>query len=260
MTALSHFELGEGPRGVVLLHGFLGSGKNLRTLAQRWLERAPDHRFLVPDLRGHGTSPALAPDSDLSALAADVMDTARERGLPARPKLVGHSLGGRVALAGLRREPRWASDVVLLDITPAPIDAQATDTRRVLDLLRAAPDSAPDRRTMRAALTGQGLSGPIADWLLMNVEADDSGVYRWRIDRAALDTLHARFTGEDLWPVVEAHAAPLRAIRGGRSSYLSDADAARLHAAGVPVDTIPDAGHHLHVDALEPLVDLLTSS
>jgi esterase len=257
---LASFQLGDGPVGVILLHGFLGSGKNLRGLAQRWLTRAPDHRFLVPDLRGHGASPPLAPDSDLGALAADVVACAAEAGFPARPRVVGHSLGGRVALAGAGRDPGWARDIVLLDITPAPMDPRTTDTRRVLDMLRAAPDAAPDRRTMRAALTDQGMSAATADWLMMNVDADAAGVYRWRFDRQALNHLHDRFAGQDLWPVVDAGAVPLRAIRGGRSQFLPAADAARLHAAGVPVDTIPDAGHHLHVEAPDALVELLLAA
>jgi esterase len=257
---LASFQLGDGPIGVVLLHGFLGSGKNLRGLAQRWLARAPDHRILVPDLRGHGGSPPLDGSSDLGALAADVAATAAELGFPAHPRVVGHSLGGRVALAGAMRDAGWARDIVLIDITPGPMDPHATDTRRVLDMLVAAPDTALDRRTMRAALTDQGMSAAIADWLMMNVEPDAAGVYRWRFDRAALAHFHDHFAGQDLWPVVEAGAVPLRAIRGGRSRYLPAGDAARLEAAGVPVDTIPDAGHHVHMDAPDALVELLLAA
>src|ERR1700754_1245749 len=104
-TALAHSAIGEGGEDVVLLHGFLGSGKNLRTLAQRWLERAPDHQFVLPDLRGHGLSPPLPAQADLYTLARDVLATARAAEVVEPFTIVGHSLGGRVALAAAALHP-----------------------------------------------------------------------------------------------------------------------------------------------------------
>jgi esterase len=257
---LASFSLGDGSRGGVLLHGFLGSGTNLRSLAQRWVAQQPGLRLLVPDLRGHGDSPPLAPDQDLGAMADDVLATAAAAGLSAPFTLVGHSLGGRVALAAAERAPHKLSEIVLLDIGPSPIDPTATGSARVLSVLLAAPQQAPDRRTMREILVGGGLSAPITNWLLMNLESFADGQYRWRFDRRALAALHDRFNREDLWHVVEARPVPIRCIRGGRSRHVSDQDADRLRAAGCPVDTIPDAGHDLHVEALDPLVQLLSTS
>lgn len=250
--------MGDGPRAVVLLHGFLGSGKNLRALAQRWLERHPDHRFLLPDLRGHGASPPLEPGANPDTLADDVLATAASAGLTAPFAIVGHSLGGRVALAAARRDPARLSRVVMLDIGPAPIDPALSESRRVLDVLVRAPDATSDRREMRAFLTGEGLTPGLADWLLMNVHPVE-GRYVWRFDRHALDALHDRFNRADLWPVVEARAVPLQCIRGGRSRYVSDADAARLSSLGVVVEDLPEAGHYVHVDAPEALLDHLGS-
>src|SRR3954453_17015667 len=100
---LVSFTIGAGPRSTVLLHGFLGSGKNLRTLAQRWSAAVPARTLLLPDLRGHGESPPPAASADLDSLADDVLAAAA--GLPDPLSLVGHSLGGRVALAAARRAP-----------------------------------------------------------------------------------------------------------------------------------------------------------
>ena len=255
-SRLASFTVGGGPRSTVLLHGFLGSGKNLRTLAQSWLQAEPARTLWLPDLRGHGDSPPPGPDADLDSLAADVLAAATAGGLHDPLSIVGHSLGGRVALAAARIAPARIADVVLLDIGPGPIDPARSDTRRVLDVLLAAPAEAADRRELRAYFVAQGLSAGLADWLLMNLRAEH-GRLHWRIDRGALATLHDRSLGEDLWPVVEAAPVPLRCIRGGRSSYVSDVDAHRLAAAGVRVDTLPAAGHYVHVDALEALVALL---
>jgi pimeloyl-ACP methyl ester carboxylesterase len=57
--------------------------------------------------------------------------------------------------------------------------------------------------------------------------------------------------------VVERRVRPLRCVRGERSPYVTDADARRLEAAGCPVITLAGAGHFLHVDALDRLVQVL---
>jgi pimeloyl-ACP methyl ester carboxylesterase len=256
MSRLASYRIGGGDHPTVLLHGFLGSGKNLRALAQRWSEREARRLFLLPDLTGHGASPALPPDADLDTLARDVVATIGEEGLAAPVSLVGHSLGGRVALAVLRSAPERVRDVTLLDITPGPIDDRLSASRRALDVLLTAPDEAADRRELRRHLTDGGLSPAIADWLTMNVRAAD-GRYRWTFDRRALDRLQARISADDLWPIVEARWVPMRCVRGGRSGYVREEDVQRLEAADCRVDTLPAAGHDLHVDALDALVALL---
>lgn len=254
---LSSFKIGDGPRATVLLHGFLGMGKNLRTLAQRWIERDPSRTILIPDLSGHGTSPPVSGDTDLKAMARDVLETARAEGLDGPLEIVGHSLGGRVALAATLVAPEQVEKVVLLDISPSPIHTAVSESGKVLDLLLQAPASASDRKELRDALTSRGLSAALADWLMMNV-VNENGSYRWRFDREALRDLHARVNQEDLWEAVERPGANVSCIRGGRSPYVSDSDVQRLERAGCWVETLPNAGHYVHVEALDALLDLLS--
>jgi pimeloyl-ACP methyl ester carboxylesterase len=256
MPRLANYTIGTGTRPTVLLHGFLGSGKNLRSLAQRWAEREPDRLFHIPDLTGHGASPPLLPDADLGALAADLLETAQAWGGPL--SIAGHSLGGRVALAAARVAPRAISDIALIDIAPGPITDRFSDSRRVLRVLLEAPDEAPERRDLRRFLVDRGLSPGTADWLVMNVRLED-GRYHWTFDRQALDRLSERVGGEDLWDVVEARQVPVRAIRGEWSGYVTEEDVRRFESAGVRVHTLPGAGHDVHVEALEPLVAALVA-
>src|SRR3954471_9459347 len=72
MPRLSSFRIGEGDRPTILLHGFLGAGKNLRSMAQAWAQRDPSRLFLVPDLTGHGASPPLPSHPSVYTLASDV--------------------------------------------------------------------------------------------------------------------------------------------------------------------------------------------
>jgi pimeloyl-ACP methyl ester carboxylesterase len=211
------------------------------------------------DLRGHGDSPPLAEGADLGALGRDVLDTAAALATEPPLRLVGHSLGGRVALAAAHAAPGRVGSVTLLDIAPGPIEESRGENGALLASLLAAPAAAPDRRTVRGAIAAAGVSPALADWLVMNLVRRGDG-YAWRVDRAALAALRARTDAEDLWPVVEARPAGLsvRCIRGARSPYVTAADAARFAAAGCRVDTIPDAGHLLHVDQPDRLLGLLT--
>lgn len=256
VRSLAWYEIGSGPVATVVLHGFLGSGRNLRGLAKRWAARDPSRRFLVMDLPGHGESPPLPDDAGLDELADAVLETADHAALTWPVHVVGHSLGGRVSLAVARIEPRATASIALLDIAPGAVDPAKSLSRRVLEALVAAPDDAADKRELRAALVALGIAPATADWLLINVESEHGRV-RWRFDRRALQRLHERANREDLWAVVESGAVPIRCVRGGHSRYVSDADVERFRAAGCRVDTIAEAAHDLHIDAPDVLVELL---
>ncbi len=254
---LAHLERGSGSRPVLLLHGFLGSGRNLASLARRWAERDAAVRLVLPDLTGHGTSPALPPGADLGTLASDVLALADALGLPSPIDVVGHSLGGRVALVLRHLAPERVGVVTLLDIAPGPIPAARNEVEGVLEALLAAPESARDRLEMRTWLDRRGVSPRLADWLLMNLAPRPDGTVGWRVDREALAALDARTHGVDLWPVLEAARTATRCARGGASRFVTDEDAARLEAAGVETATLAGAGHFVHIDAQEPLLDFI---
>ena len=247
--------IGVGPRPVILLHGFLGTGRNLSSLARRWAELDPSRSFLMPDLPGHGESPPPR-GSDISDLARMLLETVRNEGIEGPLHITGHSLGGRVGLAASLLEPSSVEAVDLLDIAPGPIATATSESSRVLAKLLKAPATAPDRSAMRRALEDLGVLPITASWLVMNVATTPEGV-RWRIDREALGRLHERVNAADLWPAVEHPTARIRCVRGGHSPYVSDEDARRMEAAGCPVATLPTAGHNVHVEAFEPLARIL---
>ena len=246
MSELAHTRVGDGPQPLALLHGFLGSGRNLATLARGLAAGAPRYSVYAFDLPGHGGSPPLAPDADLAAVARELLRRARARS--AMPwTLVGHSLGGRVALKTALLEPAAVAHLTLLDISPSASPAGG-ETARVVEALLEAPAEGDRREEFRAWFIRHGLAPAVIDWLLLNL-AHEGGVLRWRIDRRALAAFYPRINAEDLWAAVESRRAyRVHAVRGGLSSYVSDAECRRLEAAGATVDTLEGAGHFLHVD------------
>lgn len=255
---LANFQIGGGPASLILLHGFLGSGRNLTTLAKRLSEKFPHLTLTVMDLTGHGASPALPKDASLTTLAEDVLATAKSLSLPESFGVIGHSLGGRVALrlSGLSLES--VSKVAILDISPAPLHMAQGETQRVTEVLLKAPESAPTREPFRGYLREEGLPDALSNWLLMNLIVVE-GEYRWRIERGALAALLQKVNVEDLWQDAAqiAKKGALFCIRGGASSYVSQEDAVRLSQLGAKVETIEGAGHFIHAEALEALLSSL---
>jgi pimeloyl-ACP methyl ester carboxylesterase len=253
---LAHVRFGAGGRPLLLLHGFLGSARNLTTLARGLAARVPTLSVVALDLTGHGTSPPLPPEADLVTLARDVLDTTRALARPGPVAVVGHSLGGRVALQACLLERARIDIVVLLDVAPSP-RPDVGELSRLLAVLLDAPDVAASREVFRAHFRAAGLDAAVVEWLLLNLE-HDGGTYRWRIDRHALARLHARTVGESLWAAVErGPRGRVHCIRSERSGYVDAADVARLEAAGSPVETIAGAGHFLHAERPAAVLDAL---
>lgn len=253
---LAHTIRGEGPETVLLLHGFLGSGRNLGALVRAWSERQPNLRFVQADLLGHGKSPPLPTRADLYTLGEAALELAEHLDIPRPFRVVGHSLGGRVALTMRDKAPDVVGQVTLLDIAPGP--TRGLPSGEIAKVLVQAQDHAISRDTFAAQFRARGLSKGLIDWLLMNLERDDDG-FHWRIDRAALVEFHTRTGAHDLWPVAEEHAPAIICLRGTESAYVQDKDVARYEWLQIPVLEVPGAGHFLHVDATDVVADYLAA-
>ncbi len=236
---------GEGTHPVLLLHGFLGSGRNLRGLASAWLAHDPNLQMIMPDHLGHGRSPPLAPNANLEQLAQALWDLMDELAITSALPLVGHSMGGRVALVARRLRPERVSSVHLLDISPGAL-IQPSATSAIVQILCDAPSRTDNRQQMRDILETAGIERPIAEWLLMNGSTNSNG-FCWHIDREALRCMHNIHAQENLWPDIEP-AKRTTLIKAANSEFIPDKDMTRLRSLGVRSIIIEDAGHFLHAE------------
>lgn len=268
MSRLSFETLGAeaDPSEVVLfLHGILGRGSNWRSAARRWVDARPGAVAVLVDLRLHGESLDVEGPHTLAACAEDLRALAAA--LPARPStVVGHSFGGKVALAyaaarrdaGHPLERAW-----ILDSLPgARPDRRGSEAiAEVMNALRAVPREHGSRGAFVKALTDQGLAKPIAQWLGMSVQRLDSGV-RYPIDLDAIESLLADYFAADRWDDVGA-AARTELVIGTRSPVFDDDARARAHALAAAEDGVQvhelDAGHWVHVEAPDALHALFTA-
>lgn len=258
-------------RWVFLLHGILGQGGNLRTVARRWLSHLPDTGAVLIDLRNHGRSRHLPPPDDLDACAADL-----ERVIAAMQTtphaVLGHSFGGKVALhyaARLRARGEPVRQVWVLD---SVIGARAVDARdagpgsteAIVSVLENLPTSFPTREAFNAHLEAAGLPPAIVAWLAMNVTRDGAdGDCRFGPDMMRVRAMLDSYFATDLWPALAEHPAECTHIVIAERGSAFDAEArARLQkiadasAGAVRAEHI-DAGHWLHVDAPDALDALL---
>lgn len=243
---------------VWFLHGILGSGRNWRSLARKLVRARPAWRAVLVDLRGHGDSPPGDPPHTLEACADDLDALAARRG-PARV-VVGHSFGGKVALAWGARHDEVAG-IWVLDAVPGP--AELSDRRPGDDVANviatvgdvAMPVEGYDE--LVATLTERGLSRSVAQWMTTNLDRRDDG-FHWTFDLDVVRDLIADYADTDLWPLAETHGARVHLVRAGRSDRWTDRDRERW-AALPHHEIVEDAGHWLHAEAPEATLDLLCS-
>ncbi len=235
-----------GGAPVALLHGLFGQGANFGTLARRLAARA---RVIALDLRNHGHSPHAAAMS-YKAMAEDVLETLRERAaLPCA--LLGHSMGGKVAMMATLEAPGAVHGLLVADIAPVRYPPAFTAATTAIAAAMTALPLAPSltRAEADAALAAVA-SAEVRGLLLQNLCL---GAHpHWRIGlpaiAAALPTLLD-------WPVVEAapYAGPALFVAGARSDLLREEyrPAIRALFPAARFLTLKDAGHWLHADQPE---------
>jgi pimeloyl-ACP methyl ester carboxylesterase len=256
---LRYFAGGTGPP-ILLVHGLGGSALNWVAVAPKLVAR---RRVLVPDLPGHGRSSPLPGLSTLTPLADSLAELLRREGT-GRVPVVGHSLGGLVALRLAVREPAAVSGVLLA--AAAGISSGRRAARyalRVLAVVRPGRRLAAHRgriaastRLRRAAFGWWGAADPDA----LSPAVVDGFLAGWELHTDTRSAARA-LVADDPRPDLEQIRCPALVVWGARDNQVGVADAfeyaRRLRA---PVRLVPGCGHLLigeRPDAVLDAVDAL---
>ena len=252
-----------GPRTgsppVVFLHGLLGSSTNFRTIQQLIASTGRD--ALALDLRNHGKSPHVAGASPLASLAGDVAAAVEGAcGVGAACDVVGHSLGGKVAMALALLRPGLVRRLVVMDIAPVAYNAASNPGwASVQGVVRAAsalqPGGFATRREVEAALAAAVPEPGVRSFVAQNLVPQEGGGFAWRVGWEGILAslpLYAGWEGLAAAPGGGGSGGPAAAhfVRGGTSSYVlpKHEPAIRALFPAAEVHTVEGAGHWVHAD------------
>lgn len=254
------------PKLALLLHGALGSGNNLRSLAVKLSKLRPDYRFCLVDLRHHGESQGAPPPNTLEACAQDLAALIAQLGQePAA--IAGHSFGGKTALMFATLFPGRTRQLWILDSNPGTQEpTAANEVIRVIQAVRSTTTPAADRAYVVAQLMEQGLSSGTANWLATNLQRQPEG-FVWRFNLDAIYELMLDYFRVDLWPVLESEQAKedFRVVVAEHSDRWAPENRARLQTLveqhpAAKLHVVPNAGHWLHVDNPAFLLELMAGN
>ncbi len=257
-------------RWMLLLHGLLGQGRNWSGMARRLTERASSWGAVLADIRFHGRSLQvqgndLAQEATLAAAARDLA------GLPHwshTEVLLGHSMGGKVALKAAASCPKL-KQLWLIDISPSA-EKHDTDLMGVSELIDKlaglSKQTFSTREAFVAKLQAAGQPRGVAQWLAMNLKRVDSG-WQFGLDVEAIRCFFEDHRKHDLWDALQDQArrgVECHIVAGSRSSHVDDQDRVRLVeltsecARPAQLHVVDQAGHWVHIEQPERLLELIT--
>ncbi len=248
---------------VVLIHGMLNSSSHWQSVADGL---AREHMVIAPDLIGHGDSAAPRGDYSLGAHAASIRDLLAAIGVE-RATIVGHSLGGGVAMQFFYQFPQRVERLVLIssgglgrEVSPMlrtaalpgiPTLLALTINRRLLAGLW------DGGRRLRERGTGAGVYlQAVARALRPLQTADARGAFVHTL-RSVIDVRGQRVSATDRLYLLEA--VPTLIVWGERDNTIPIEHGRRAHheIAGSAFRTLPSAAHFPHLEDPDGLSELL---
>jgi esterase len=209
---LAYHQYGEAGPPVVILHGLLGSARNWTSVAK---ELGGAHRVFALDLRNHGRSP-WAEAMSFDDMAGDVAAFIEGRGL-GPVALIGHSLGGKVAMRLALTRPELTLRLVVVDVAPvayADTFGALIEAMRQVDLAAVQRRADADRQ-LQAAVP----DAVLRNFLLQNLVKTEAG-FVWRVNLEALAANMDELLGFPAPAQGAAYLGPTLFIAGGRSPYI----------------------------------------
>ncbi|QIZ76157.1 alpha/beta fold hydrolase [Ferrimonas lipolytica] len=235
---------GEGPC-IVLLHGLFGDLDNLSACANAL--RQAGYQTLRVSLPGHGDSPLLGLfDFELVAEQLDTIRTTLE--LPSW-SLLGHSLGGKVAMTYAQRFPANVDALLVADI--APVAYQSRHDTILAALPRIELANINKRSQVQAQLQHDGIDVATAAFLTKNLHRLADGGYRWRINLQALTDSYPNIIGA--LPQLPPYSGPVMMVKGERSDYILPEHRNEIvkRFPNARAHVITGTGHWLHAEKAE---------
>ncbi|MFN8438173.1 MAG: alpha/beta fold hydrolase [Cytophagales bacterium] len=246
---LFYREIGEGSP-IVIMHGLFGSSDNWLTFAKKLAEK---HKVFLLDLRNHGQSPHAEPHS-YDSMCEDLKSFLDENQI-FNPVIVGHSMGGKLAMKFAVKYPELLSKLIVIDISPKyykPHHQKYLAALHSLDLNTLTSRQEADSH-MQKHIDELG----VRQFLLKNLYRNENNEFKWRMNLQLLSDQIDNI-GEGLDASLR-FKKPTLFIKGELSNYISDDDEVMIHwiFPSSKVVSIPQAGHWVQADKPLELLEVM---
>ena len=245
---LHHRELGSG-QPMIILHGLFGFSDNWQTHAKKFAEY---YRVILVDLRNHGHSD-WSDEFSYELMAKDLKELCDDLGLK-NILLIGHSMGGKVAMLFAQKHKELLDKLVVVDIG---IKAYPMHHQHILAGMHAIDLPKIKLRSEAEDILKQYIdSDGVRQFLLKNLYWKEKGQLDWRMNLSILEremeNILSRLTEKEVM-------LPTLFIRGELSNYILDEDIEQLEDQfpDSEIVTIKNAGHWVHAEAPEEFVDVV---
>ncbi|GAA4652702.1 alpha/beta fold hydrolase [Kistimonas scapharcae] len=229
---------------VILIHGLFGAGDNLGVVARAL---ASDYCVHLLDLRNHGASPH-TDVMDYPSMAADVLAYMDDNGLD-KSVLLGHSMGGKVAMQLALDAPERVTGLIVADIAPVEYPAWHTDVFK--GMFAVAEHEIHQRKEADQILAGHVAESGVRQFLLRNLVRTPEERYVWRVN---LTGIHGSYQNIRLAPTGDMpYEGPVLFVKGECSDYIDSAHQKQvlLLFPASQLKVIGGAGHWLHAEKPE---------
>jgi pimeloyl-ACP methyl ester carboxylesterase len=247
---LHYRELGSG-QPLVILHGLFGSSDNWQTQAKRFSEY---FRVILVDLRNHGHSD-WNDDSSYMAMANDVIELIQDLKLE-KTILIGHSMGGKVAMQVAQINANLLSKLVVVDMG---IKEYPPHHQHILKGIHSVKlEGVNSRSEAEKQLSNYIEAEGVKQFLLKNLYWKEKGNLAWRMNVSVIENAMSEILSE--LPKIEV-MIPTAFIRGELSNYVLDDDIPEIEELfpDSQLFTIKNSGHWVHAENPEEFVDSVLS-
>ncbi|MCH2021340.1 MAG: alpha/beta fold hydrolase [Saprospiraceae bacterium] len=236
---------------VIILHGMFGTLDNWQTIAKKL---ANNFMVFIVDLRNHGRSPH-SDDFNYSIMSEDLREF-MENNWIYKATIIGHSMGGKVAMQFASDNPDMINKLVIIDIAPKTYKGNHTD---IFDSLFALDlDNLKSRKEADNLLAQKIESYTIRQFILKNLYLNKkTKKYNWKMNLPVIFKAYDIILSNS--ELSEPFLGTTLFIKGSKSPYIDDNEFERYkkHFPSSSLVTIKDAGHWVHADQANQLLTIL---
>ncbi len=238
---LNYHEFGQG-RPIIILHGLFGSARNWQSIAR---DLSCNYHVLTPDLRNHGLSPH-AVTMSYQDMSDDIIAFADQLSLD-NVIILGHSLGGKVAMTAALLHPKRFSALAVVDIAPVSYPQNFAELITAVDALEL--KSLKNRTQAEKALSKVIDDMSIIQLLLQNLVRSENG-FRWRCN---LEGIMANLSLIGQFPDSlknNSYRLPSLFLGGAESNYLRNSHNITIYNyfPAAKIKMLRGAGHWPHIE------------